>query len=76
MKKIMTVNGMHCEHCKNRVESLLKEFDGIKTAKVDLEKKTVTISLKSEISDETLENAVKEAGFEPVKTEIKKGLFF
>lgn len=76
MKKIMTVNGMHCEHCKNRVESLLKEFDGVKTAKVDLEKKTVTISLKSEISDETLENAVKEAGFEPVKTEIKKGLFF
>ena len=76
MKKIMTVNGMHCEHCKNRVESLLKEFDSVKTAKVDLEKKTVTISLKSEISDETLENAVKEAGFEPVKTEIKKGLFF
>ena len=43
--------------------------------KVDLKKKTATVSCEAEISDDILENAVKEAGFEPVKTEIKKGLF-
>ena len=75
MKKIMTINGMSCEHCKNRVETVLKEINGVKNAKVDLKKKTATVSCEAEISDDILENAVKEAGFEPVKTEIKKGLF-
>ena len=75
MKKIITIEGMHCEHCKMRVETALKEMEGIKNAKVDLNKKTATISLKEDVSDDKILKAVKAIGFEPIKIEIKKGLF-
>ena len=75
MKKIITIEGMHCEHCKKRVETALNEITGIKNAKVDLKNKTATVNLKEEISDEIILNSVKELGFEPLKIEIKKGLF-
>ena len=75
MKKIITIEGMHCEHCKKRVETALGELSGIKNAKVDLKNKTATVNLKEEISDDIILNTVKELGFEPIKIEIKKGLF-
>ena len=75
MKKIITIEGMHCEHCKGRVETALKGMEEIKNAKVDLNKKTATVSLKEEVSDDKLFETVKAIGFEPIKIEIKKGLF-
>lgn len=76
MKKIITIEGMNCEHCKNRVETVLKETEGVTNAKVDLKSKTASVSLKHDISDDILMNIIKEAGYTPVKIEIKKGLFF
>ena len=74
MKKIMTIEGMHCNHCSMRVENALKEFAGVKNVKVNLEKKTATVNLKDDISDEILFNKVKELGFEPLNIQIKKGI--
>lgn len=75
MKKIMAIEGMSCEHCKNRVETVLKQIEGVDNAKVNLKAKTATVSMKEEVSDDRLNTAVKEAGFSPVSIEIKKGLF-
>lgn len=75
MKKIVTVNGMSCGHCKASVEKALQGVTGVKDAKVNLEKKTAVVSLDSEVSDELLMNAVNEAGFEAVSVVLKKGLF-
>ena len=74
MKKIITVEGMHCAHCSAHVEQALNAIDGVK-AKVDLKKKAATVELSADVSDETLRNAVKEAGYEPVSIQEKKGLF-
>lgn len=74
MKKIITIEGMHCNHCSTRVENALKEISGIKNVKVNLEKKTATVNLKDEVSDEILFNKVKDLGFEPLNIKIKKGL--
>lgn len=63
MKKEMIVEGMSCMHCQARVEKALNALDGV-DAKVDLEKKTAYIELSKEISDETLKNAVVDAGYE------------
>lgn len=57
------VEGMMCEHCKARVENVLKEIDGVTGAVADLEKKCVEVETEKEISVEVLKNAVKEAGY-------------
>lgn len=40
MKKIIAVEGMHCQHCQASVEKALSQIDGVESAKVDLAKKT------------------------------------
>ena len=75
MKKILTVNGMQCEHCKASVENALSAVAGVSSAKVDLKKKTATVSLTSDVSDAVLTEAVTNTGFKVVGVEVKKGLF-
>ena len=74
MKKVITINGMTCAHCQKRVEDALDAIGGV-SAKVNLNKKCAVVTLKNEVSDETLLSAVKEAGYEPVSIEEKKGIF-
>ena len=62
MTKIMTIDGMSCSHCSSRVEKALNALPGV-SATVDLEKKTATITMLSEISDESLKKAVEDAGY-------------
>lgn len=75
MKKIITVNGMNCGHCSASVEKALHAIDGVKSAKVDLEKKTATVTLDADVADDVLTKAITDAGFEPQGIELKKGLF-
>lgn len=74
MKKVISIKGMSCEHCQARVEKALNAIEGVET-KVDLKKNNATVTLKTSVDDEVLMNAVKEAGYEPVSIEEKKGLF-
>ncbi len=74
MKKIIEINGMSCGHCQARVEKVLNEIDGV-NAKVELKKNRAIVNLSKEISDQTLKDAVMEAGYEVVSVTEKKGLF-
>ncbi len=74
MKKIVTVEGMHCPHCQASVEKALSAVEGVTSAKVDLKKKTATVALSQEVADDVLMKAVADAGFEPVSVAVKKGL--
>lgn len=65
MKKVIAINGMNCAHCQMSVEKALNALPGVE-AKVDLKNKNATVSLKSEIDDETLKKAVNDAGFEAI----------
>jgi P-type Cu+ transporter len=71
MKKIITINGMMCEHCKMHVEKALNALDGV-SAVVDLEGKKAEVVLTADVSDETLKKAVRDAGYEPVSVETKE----
>lgn len=64
MEKTMLIEGMTCGHCSARVEKALNGLEGVTEAKVSLEKKKAVIKLNDDISDEVLENAVTEAGYE------------
>lgn len=74
-KKIITVEGMHCMHCASSVEKAVCALEGVKDAKVNLDKKTCTAKLSGDVSDEAIKDAVKEIGFEVTGIETKKGLF-
>ena len=73
-EKIISIDGMSCENCRNRVERAINKIDGA-SARVNLRKKEAVVSLDREIDDETLKNAVESAGYKvvSVKTrEVKK----
>lgn len=74
MKKIIEIDGMHCEKCKARVEKALNELNGV-SAKVNLAKKNAVASVNSEITDELLEKTVTKLGFSVVSISLKKGIF-
>lgn len=66
MKKIITIEGMSCEHCAGSVKAALEKLDGVKSAKVELKKKSATVKLNDNIADDVLKSAVTEAGFTPL----------
>lgn len=74
MKKIITIKGMSCSHCKSRVEKALEQLDGV-SAKVNLSKGQAVVSLNKEVADAVLSSAITEAGYTVLSVTEKKGLF-
>jgi len=70
-EKVIHIEGMRCENCKNRVERLLDQMDGA-AAKVSLRKNTAVISMCREIGDEKLKTAVEAAGYKVTEIEHRR----
>jgi Cu+-exporting ATPase len=66
MKKTVSINGMMCAHCVAHVKEALEKTEGVASADVSLEKKNAVVSLSGNVSDEKLEKAVADAGYEAV----------
>jgi len=64
MTKTILVEGMMCNHCKAHVETALKGVEGVINAEADLEAKTATATLSSDIDINILIDAVKAAGYD------------
>ncbi len=67
MEKIIKIDGMWCKrlHCSSRVEKALNAIEGV-SAKVNLEEAYAKISLSADVSNQTLKDAVADAGYEVV----------
>lgn len=65
-EKILVIEGMRCENCEIRVENALNRLDGA-ACKVNLKKKTATVSLSREISDAVLKETVEKMGYKVVE---------
>ena len=63
MKKIIMVEGMMCAHCQAHVQKALAGVDGVAEVTVDLENKRATVRLAKDVSDQTLMDAVNNAGY-------------
>ncbi|MDO4633043.1 MAG: heavy metal-associated domain-containing protein [Eubacteriales bacterium] len=64
-KKTLTIEGMHCDNCKNAVMKHLQRIDGV-SCSVNLRKKQAVVEMDREVSDEELTAAVTRAGYEVV----------
>ena len=67
MKKVITIEGMHCDHCAQKVTSGLEQIDGIKKVKVHLKKKQATVVLEHDVDNNDITSVVKNAGFEVIE---------
>lgn len=52
-KKVIRIEGMHCENCKNAVERQINRIDGA-ACQVDLKKKEAVVLFDRELSDNLL----------------------
>ncbi len=71
MTKVMTIEGMMCNHCTGRVQKVLEALEGVERVTMSLEDKTATVELRCEVRDEVLSAAVTEAGYEVKAVEAK-----
>lgn len=63
MKKELLIEGMSCGHCVMHVENALKDLAGVEDAVVSLEDKKATVTLKEEVDNSLLKDAVEDAGY-------------
>ncbi|MBQ7280005.1 MAG: heavy-metal-associated domain-containing protein [Bacteroidales bacterium] len=64
VKKTYKVEGMACEHCKARVESVLRAIDGVVGAVADVGAKNVVVEYDAaKVSPADLKEAVEDAGY-------------
>jgi Cu+-exporting ATPase len=66
MNKTMIIEGMMCTHCTGRVEKALSAIDGVSAVEMSLEGKSASLTLSKEVNDQTLTDAVTQAGYEVV----------
>ncbi|EFI84618.1 heavy-metal-associated domain-containing protein [Listeria grayi] len=66
MEKVLEIEGMTCAHCVARVKSALEGVAGVTSAEVDLESGTAKLHLQAAVTDDVLEGAVEDAGYEIV----------
>lgn len=69
MTKTIKINGMMCSHCTGRVGEVLNAIDGV-SAEVSLDNGgQAVVTLAKDVSDDVLEKAVVDAGYEVVGIE-------
>ena len=64
-KKGFTVEGMHCEHCKRRVEEAVNDIKGV-AGIVNLKKGELTVSYESDVDDTEIIEKLEKRGYSVV----------
>ena len=65
INKVIKVDGMSCDHCKNTIESALAKINGVRTAEVDLDKNEVRVDYNDElVSTKDLHDAIEDQGYD------------
>lgn len=61
-KKTFRVEGMHCEHCKRRVEEAVNDINGV-AGKVNLRKAELTVFYETDVTDDVIKNSLERLGY-------------
>lgn len=61
-KKVFKVEGMHCEHCKRRVEEAINDISGV-AGIVNLKKGELTVSYEQEVEDAVIIEKLEKRGY-------------
>lgn len=61
-QKNFKVEGMHCEHCKARVEEVVNDIQGV-SGSVNLKKGILTVSYAEDVDDELIKSKIERVGY-------------
>ena len=61
-QKTFKVEGMHCEHCKARVEEIVNDIQGV-SGSVNLKKGILTVSYAEDVDDELIKSKIERVGY-------------
>lgn len=64
MQVTLSVEGMHCQKCVDKVEKFVGEIDGVTLIEVDLAKKSVSVEFDTPADKEQIIEAILDSGFE------------
>lgn len=62
MEQKFIIEDMTCAHCANKISKSLKQVKGIKS-EIDIETKTLTVTSKKDLNNESVISAVASAGY-------------
>lgn len=63
--KTFHVQGMHCQHCKKAIESMVGKLSGVESVSIDLESGIVEVKYNVEqVDSEAIEGAISGAGYD------------
>ena len=68
-KKVFTVEGMRCSHCKKRIEEVINDIKNV-SAKADLRTGTVIVCYAETADDQLIKSRVEKSGYSV--TDIKE----
>lgn len=71
MKKIVSIEGMCCEHCAKRVEQKLAAAANVISVDIKLKKKVAVIRSRETVSDEEIKALITDAGYTVTSIESK-----
>jgi copper chaperone len=61
----ISVPEIHCDHCKHSIEGALAPLPGVRSARVDVDARTVTVQVEEARTDRAqLVAAIEEQGYE------------
>ena len=66
MTKTLTIEGMMCEHCENRVKKVLTAIDGVEDASVSHKAGTAVVTLSGDVADDDMKKAVEDQDYKVV----------
>ena len=63
-KLVLSITGMHCDHCRMNTENAIRSVKGVKKASVDLQSGTAeVVYVPAKVSPEEIAAAVDAIGF-------------
>jgi copper chaperone len=65
-RKTISVTGMSCNGCEQNVETALRNLDSVTRVEADHKADTVDVVLEDEVSDDDVNAAIEQAGYDVV----------
>jgi copper chaperone len=60
----LSVPEIHCDHCKMSIEGAVAALDGVASAEVSVENRTVSVGFDAPASIESIIGAIEDQGYE------------
>ncbi len=71
-ERVFTVTGMTCEGCTQQAIKALKSIEGVQEVRVSYPKKTATLRLRRNVSNDAIAQSLKELGYQIAPTTLNK----